>query len=93
MDTTRLARAVHLDVTADGPGRWLVSGGREPHTVTGDAPDALTCDCTDAAMRPNELCKHRLRVLLALGNFDVVTALRALVPLPSRPRRSRGAAA
>lgn len=79
-DLSRVARAIHLDVKPLGEGRWIVTGGKGSHIVKDDA-----CDCTDFAVR-GASCKHLLRVALCLGDPDVISALRLMVPLP-RPRR------
>lgn len=89
MDTTRLARAVHLTVQRLEPGRYLVTGGSAPHHVTA-AGGALVCDCTDAAI--GHECKHVLCVRLWRGDPDAIMALRALVAMPKRSRRKAEAA-
>ena len=89
MDTTRLARAVHLTAEADGPGRWIVTGGAEPHAVMETSPGVFACGCTDAAMRADVECKHVLRMRLEHADPEVLAALRELVAMPkcARPRR------
>jgi hypothetical protein len=87
VDLGRLARAVHLDAERLTDGRWLVSGGAQPHIVD---LDAGSCDCADSAVRGGP-CKHLQRVRLALGDAAALERLRALVPLPTRARRGKAA--
>jgi hypothetical protein len=81
----RLAKAVHLDATAQPGEGWLVSGGAQPHRVR----EAGQCDCLDASLR-KVACKHVLAVRLAAGDVATLRALRALVPAPPR-RQGRSA--
>ena len=90
MDTTRLTRAVFLEAHRVGPGRWIVTGGAEPHVVTMAEGGAFACDCRDHAVHGGVVgCKHTLRVRLARADTDVLEALREVVPMPKRARRAR----
>jgi len=60
----RLRRALELTVQSAGAGRFLVSGGLEPHWVTTGA-SGLQCDCVDASK--GNRCKHALATQLQLG--------------------------
>jgi len=83
-DRGRRARAVHLDAVRLEDGNWRVTGGSAPHTVNSVA---TTCDCVDFQVR-GCVCKHRVRVLIAEGDAAVWTALRDLVSVPTRTRRT-----
>jgi hypothetical protein len=83
VDLERLARGVHLDVTALGAGRFRVTGGATPHEVDARAG---VCDCADYTVRGGT-CKHLASVRLRLGDPATLAALRGLVPYPRRPRR------
>ena len=83
-DPRRLARAVHLDAERLADGSWRVTGGTAPHIVSADGSE---CACADFAMR-RAVCKHRARVLLALGDATTLAQLGAVVPMPTRQRRS-----
>jgi hypothetical protein len=88
IERVRLMRAVHLDCEPVGHGRvFRVWGGAEGHTVDWDRDH---CDCRD---HPRYICKHRLRVGLALGEPTVLRALCRIVPNPDRARRRRALAA
>ena len=90
MDAARLVRAVHLTVERVAPGRYLVTGGAEPHEVTVDAAGTLRCACTDALVHRGAIgCKHTLAVRLMRADADVLEALRDVVPMPKRARRAR----
>lgn len=82
IDSDRLRRAVHLDVSRCGAG-WLVIGGTLAHRVDEDG----VCDCRDQQVRGGR-CKHALAVALSNGDADVRLALREIVALP-RPQRHR----
>ena len=85
IDSTRLARAVHLDCQRMSPETFRVSGGSADHIV--EVVDGeVRCDCYDAQYRGDE-CKHSLIVKLMAGSPDVVKALRQLVAPPRRLRR------
>lgn len=86
MDAARLARAVYLDAHRVRPGRWVVTGGAEPHDVTVDAGGVWRCDCADFSLRAGVGCKHVLRVRLTRADSDVIAALRELIPMPKRKR-------
>ena len=83
---TRLARALWLDVKPVAPGRYLVSGGADGHVVVVDG-GWVRCDCPDFAIR-GDGCKHALACRLHSGDPTVVTALRMLVPRPTRAVRA-----
>ena len=89
MDAARLARAAHLTVERVAPGRYLVTGGAEPHEVTVDTGGVWRCDCTDYAVHGGIGCKHTLAVRLRRADADVLEALRDVVPMPKRARRAR----
>jgi hypothetical protein len=75
VDPGRLARAIHLDVEPTGAGIWSVTGGRTAHVVT-----RAGCDCVDGEVHPEQICKHRLAVVLARLSAEIREALRELVP-------------
>ena len=79
-DLRRLARALYLDVTEMGLGRFRVSGGAEPHMLQKHS-DGMSCDCVDYATRGG-LCKHVLAVRLVSGDRKLLRALRLLIPYP-----------
>lgn len=79
VDPSRLARAVHLDVTEATPGSWTVSGGRSTHRVS-KAQDGTVCDCVDSQVHPELVCKHRLAVRLSRLPPELRVGLRAIVP-------------
>ncbi len=90
IDAGRLARAIHLTAKPIDVNTWRVRGGTADHMVEVDAGRCY-CDCTDAqAWGPG--CKHCLLVRLLGGDPDVVLALRALVPRPSRLRSNKSRA-
>lgn len=76
IDPNRLRRAVALEVTRDRDG-WIVTGGRQPHRVT-QKGRRLRCDCADFLVR-RTVCKHRLRVALALGNPVIIASLKRII--------------
>jgi hypothetical protein len=84
IDPQRLARAVHLEVEVCGAARWIVSGGKQVHTVTG-----AECDCQDSALRPGAVCKHRLAVQLARLPAEMREALRLVAPAKAAGRQVR----
>jgi helicase len=76
VDPYRLGRARALTVINQGDGRFLVSGGLDPHVVQRKADASgglLFCDCAD--MAKGNKCKHVLAVLIKLGD----PSLRGLV--------------
>jgi hypothetical protein len=89
IDARRLARAVHLDCEPLPDGRWTVSGGALMHFVR-ETRRGLVCDCVDAGL--GRECKHVIRVRFALGDAEVLRALRQLIPVPKQ-RRARQATA
>lgn len=62
IDPGRLLRALRLEVERLRPGCYRVTGGDEPHLVQVGDDGRWACDCTDSAMRPSAVCKHRLAV-------------------------------
>lgn len=92
IDLTRLARAVHLDAVRRDDVTWHVTGVDSFHVVSvGDS--GLLCDCEDCLIR-HATCKHLIAVGLAVGDRQVLQALRQLVSDPSRyPARKRQGAA
>lgn len=77
LDPERLRRAVHLDVTPDGEGQWLVTGGDSSHKVS-RVWEGMECDCADRAIRRTR-CKHLLAVALSIGHPVALKALREIV--------------
>jgi hypothetical protein len=95
----RLERCLGLSVQAAGRGRYLVSGGTEPHWVDLHSRLVPRCDCGDHLWR-ERICKHILAAMLREGDERVISevgglvhALRELVAshAPRRRRRRRGA--
>jgi len=74
----RLERSLGLRVIPTGPGRYRVSGGREPHWVDLYNAAHPRCDCGDHLWR-EQICKHILAALLREGNEQVLRAVGALV--------------
>ncbi len=83
----RLERSLRLQVKPTGPGRYRVTGGREPHWVDLYTMNQPRCDCGDHLWR-ERICKHILAALLREGNEQV---LRALGDLVSELRGARAA--
>lgn len=75
----RLALASgEMIVTDQGGGRWSVTGGHFPYTVTRTGDDTWRCDCPDFAGRCQVfglLCKHiqGVRLTLQTGPHDQLT--------------------
>jgi hypothetical protein len=91
IDPIRLARAVHLDAIRRDDVTWRVTGVDSFHVVT-DGDTGLLCDCRDFAIRGGP-CKHVIRIDLANGDREMISALRLLIPNPRRlPAQRRGAA-
>lgn len=63
LEVSRLRRALALHVEPIAPGRFRVSGGREPHEVR-DVSGQLCCGCHDAVFHPRASCKHATAVVL-----------------------------
>lgn len=91
----RLERCLGLNVEHVGRGRYLITGGTEPHWV--DLRSALVprCDCGDHLWR-ERICKHILAAMLREGDERVIRevgglvhALRELVASHEAPRRRR----
>lgn len=86
-DPRRVARAAkQLRVQRDGPGRFIVTGGKQPHVVT--LRPRPSCDCADAMYRPSIRCAHRFAVGLFLGRREALEALRLVVVVPARAKAS-----
>lgn len=78
VETDRLSRALQLSVRRTSRGRYVVSGGSEPHHVDLIDPSMERCDCGDFLWR-NVVCKHLLACLLREGDERVVRAAGRLV--------------
>ena len=99
VESGRLERCLGLEVERVGPGRYLVTGGDEPHWVDLRSRFVPRCDCGDHLWR-ERVCKHILAALLREGDERVIRevgglvhALRELVAShgpPKRRRRRRG---
>ena len=82
LDPVRVCKAIHLDAISRDDVTWHVTGVDSFHFVSvGDS--GLLCDCRDFAIRGGP-CKHILRVGLANGDREVLSALRLLIPNPQR---------
>jgi hypothetical protein len=99
IEAGRLERCLGLTVQPAGRGRYLVTGGDEPHWVDLYAPLVPRCDCGDHLWR-ERVCKHILAAMLREGDERVIQevgglvhALRALVASHDPPRRRRRAQA
>ena len=91
IDLVRLCKAVYLNTARRDDKTWEVTSADSFHLVT-VADSGLLCDCPDFAIRGGP-CKHVIRVGLANGDTEVISALRRLIPDPARyPSRKRGAA-
>ena len=78
----RVRRSLSLHVEKLTDREYVVTGGREPHTVdTSQIP--WRCDCRDAAFRPDARCKHMLATYLVRQLAPAVRdALRSAVGAP-----------
>lgn len=97
IEAARLERCLGLTVQGHGRGRYLVSGGTEPHWVDLHSRRVPRCDCGDHLWR-EQVCKHILAALLREGDERVIRevgglvhALRELVASHEPPRRRRRA--
>ena len=92
IDPLRLARAVHLDAIRRDGVTWRVTGVDSFHVVT-DGDSGLLCDCRDFAIRGSP-CKHVIRIGLANGDREIISALRFFIPNPRHfpAKRHQGAA-
>ncbi len=82
VELARLERALELDAERLAEGRYLVTGGREPHYVDVRPNAAVACDCGDMVWRGPPFpgpCKHVLRVRLACGDPVVLRAAGTLL--------------
>jgi hypothetical protein len=85
IDSYRLARAVHLDCDRMGYGHcYLIPSqdGERQYLVNLERDE---CPCPDSQM--GNVCKHRLRAMLAEGDEAVVKRLRWFIPMPSARKR------
>lgn len=78
VDPARLERSLGLVVRRVGRGRYLVTGGAEPHWVDLYTRRFPRCDCGDHLWR-ERVCKHILAVLLREGDERVIAAIARLV--------------
>lgn len=78
IDPRRLQNALYLTVRRTGRGRYLVTGGSEPHHVDLIDPAVERCDCGDFLWK-SMVCQHLLACLLREGDERVVIALSHLV--------------
>lgn len=78
VDLARLERSLGLEVHRVGRGRYLVTGGEEPHWVDLYTRHLPRCDCGDHIWR-ERVCKHILAVLLREGDERVIAAIGRLV--------------
>lgn len=78
VDPARLERSLGLNVRRVGRGRYLVTGGHEPHWVDLYTRQVPRCDCGDHLWR-ERVCKHILAVMLREGDERVITAIAGLV--------------
>lgn len=97
VDLARLERSLELRVRRVGPGRYLVTGGEEPHWVDLYTRRLPRCDCGDHIWR-ERICKHILAVMLREGDERVISAIARLIgrlreatPARRRPLDSRAA--
>jgi helicase len=74
IDPYRLRRALDLTVQLSGDA-FLVSGGLEPHRVSG-RDENLACDCSD--FEKGHVCKHMLAVRLTRKEADLVSLVSRL---------------
>jgi uncharacterized Zn finger protein len=95
IEAARLERCLGLEVERTGRGRYLVTGGTEPHWVDLHSRLVPRCDCGDHLWR-ERVCKHILAAMLHEGDERVirevgglVRALRELVLSHEKPRRRR----
>lgn len=93
VDLARLERSLQLEVRPAGRGRYLVSGGDEPHWVDLYTRKMPRCDCGDHIWR-ERVCKHILAAMLREGDSRVIAAVGRLVDHVRRRerevRRGRG---
>ena len=78
VDPARIERALELRARRVGHGRYLVTGGSEPHWVDLYTRQLPRCDCGDHIWR-ERVCKHILAVLLREGDEVVIDAVACLV--------------
>lgn len=90
VDPSRLERSLGLEVRRVGRGRYLVTGGAEPHWVDLYTRRFPRCDCGDHLWR-ERVCKHILAVLLREGDERVIGAIAGLVARlrEATPKRRR----
>lgn len=78
LTATVVQRALHLQVTNLGAGRFMVQGGAQPHYLDLYDPEHRRCDCEDHAWR-ERICKHLAAVLITLGDYRMWCRLRELL--------------
>jgi len=78
VDAGCLERALPLEVSRMGGGRYQVRGGRETHWVDLRSPRIPRCDCGDHLWR-ERVCKHMLAAMLREGDERVIRAVAMLV--------------
>ena len=95
IESGRLERCLGLEVETAGRGRYLVTGGTEPHWVDLHSRLVPRCDCGDHLWR-EQICKHILAAMLREGDERVIRevgglvhALRELVASHEPPKRRR----
>ena len=64
IDPGRVLRALGFKVARLGPASFRVTGGSTAHKVRLHERDRWACDCSDAAFRPSQRCKHLIAVYL-----------------------------
>ena len=91
LESTGLARAVHLDVERLADHRYRVTGGSRPHEV--DLTRSPECGCEDATFQKAYACQHLTACMLYEGDRDAIRTLRVWVPRPEARRLVRQQAA
>jgi hypothetical protein len=78
VDRARLERSLGLHGEKIGYGRYLFTGGAEPHWVDLYTAAFPRCDCADHLWR-DAVCKHILAALIREGNEMVLAEVGRLV--------------
>jgi hypothetical protein len=78
VDRARLERSLTLHGERVGPGRYRLTGGKEPHWVDLYTAAHPRCDCADHLWRET-ICKHILAALIREGNERVIGEVGRLV--------------
>ena len=90
IDLYRVARAVHLDCERTGHGHtYLIPSqdGVRQYLVNLEKDE---CSCEDS--QRGNVCKHRIRAMMAEGDPEVLHKLRFFIPMPgARKRQTVGA--